>query len=322
MNTRGLSSLVCFISVLVFIFCLSFSNLAKASEQTVFDEGFLTARAITLASFSPKDQPTIPEIVYLMPGEKPLVQTIPNTSVRIVNILDPNFGFGGIQAKFVAPKYTLQDGGQTLTFSSFKKSVGDILGENGIVLAHEDQVDPPVDQVPRSNQIKITRVEVAQIDEFQTLPYQTKTVDDPTLERGKQIVSQQGQNGRKKLTYEVRRENGLEVSRTLVSQTVDQETKTKIIKNGTKVVVLSSVRGVATATNLSNAVVSANYSRGTVVRITNLANGVSIIKTVNYTWGTASAPAGVVLDLSWSILDELRFNGGGAGPSVLVEELK
>jgi len=322
MNKRGLISLVSLVLTVGFILCVAASTVAKAANQTSFDSDFLVSRAIVLGNFTSDEISPIPEIRYLMPGEEGASEMQFNHSRRIVNIFDPRFGLGGIQAIFTAPVYKVQDGEQALTFSSFKKTVGDILAENGVVLANEDQVTPAVSESPLTNSIKITRVSVAQIDEFQTLPYQTKTIDDPTLERGKQIIQQAGKNGKKKITYEVRRENGVEISKTLVSQTVEEEPQTKIIKNGTKVVVLSSVRGIATATNLSNAVVSANYRRGTLLRITNVSNGVSIIKTVNYTWGTASAPSGVVLDLSWSILDELNFNGNGAGPSVLVEELK
>jgi hypothetical protein len=196
------------------------------------------------------------------------------------------------------------------------------LAQGSVELAKEDIVDPARSVEPGSNKILITRVEVAEIQMHETLPYQTKKIDDPNLDRGKQTVSQKGKIGTKTLTYRVRRENGVEVSRSLIKSENDPKPQDEIIKVGTRVVVLSSRRGIATATKLAGAVVSANYKRGTLIRITNLANGVSIFKTVNYTWGTAQAPDGVVLDLSWSILDELKFNGQGAGPTVLVEEIK
>lgn len=299
--------------------CLVPSFKVRASS----DNDYLVGRAIVLANFKPDEMEQMPVMKYIMPGQKGTSSSVFDSNTRVVNLIDPNFGFGGVQAIFTAPEYTIIDAGRSRTVSSFKKTIGGVLDENGYEIAREDQVSPGLEIVANSTvKINITRVEFADLEKTESIPFQTKTVDDPTLERGKTSVSQAGQDGQRKLTYRVRRENGLEVSRDLEKNEIVTKPQDKIVKNGTKVVVLSSVRGIATATNLSNAVVSANYKRGTTIRITNLANGVKIIKTVNYTWGTATAPSGIVLDLSWSILDELKFNGFGAGPNVLVEELK
>jgi len=288
----------------------------KSHAATTIDDNYLIARAIVLAGFTDSDQPTIPQISYLMPGEQPAKENIFNFSERIVTIFDARLGIGGIQAKFIAPKYTIQDGGETLTFSSFKKTVGDILQENGAVLANEDQVTPPADQSPADNKILITRVSVAEIDEFLALPYQTKTVDDPTLERGKKVVEQVGRDGKKKLAYQVRRENGVEVSRSLIGETIELEPQTKIIKNGTKVVVLSSISGEASWTNGVTAM--RKYKRGVTIKVTNLANGKSVITTVGG-WGPQEY-TGRILDLARADFGAIADIGSGTA-NVLVEEL-
>jgi hypothetical protein len=240
-----------------------------------------------------------------------------------VTIIDPAYGLGGVQAVFSAPTYKIIDGNKYSFVKSFKRVVGDILLENNFEIAKEDMVEPLLSSMADpKKEIKVTRVSLAQLQEFETLPYQTKKIDDNTLDLGKTKVSQAGKTGQKTLTYQVRREDGVEVSRILTSQEVSAQPVDEIIKIGTKITVLSSVRGYATATNRSDAIVSPKYKVGTLLRITNLGNGASVTKTVNYTWGTASAPAGVVLDLSWSILDELKFSGNDKGPTVLVEELK
>lgn len=300
---------------------VTLSSGSKTGAQILTKDN-IVGRAVVLADFGPNEVAPMPEIKYLGPGDRGEVAPLNNSHYKVVNLVDPRFGLGGIQAVFVAPQYQVNDGGEALTCPSFYKSVGDILTDCSIILAKEDTVEPDLLSPPGINTIKITRVSVAELEQFETLPYQTKTIDDPNLERGKQKVEQAGKYGKKRLVYQIRRENGVEVSRTVIKEEIVEKPENKIIKNGTKVVVLSSVRGVATATNLSNAVVSANYKRGTLIRITNSANGVSILKTVNYTWGTADPPAGIVLDLSWNILDELKFNGSGAGPNVLVEEIK
>lgn len=312
--------------ILTIFFILAFNKgvgMARENNLPIVDREYLLTRAYALAGFQKNEKPVEPAVKYIMPGVVYSGESVQiGNSVRKVLVVNPENGFGGIEATFVAPKYLVNDAGKTSNVQSFKRVVGDILADGGYQLAKEDIVNPPATAAPTANLIEITRVTVAEIEEFETLPYQTKEIEDSNLDRGVRKVAQEGKTGKKTFTYRVRRENGVEVAKDLVKTEIVSKPEDKIIKIGTRVVVLSSVRGYATATNRQNAVVSANYRRGTLLRITNTANGVSIFKTVNYTWGIASAPEGVVLDLSWSILDELKYNGGGKGPMVLVEEIK
>ncbi len=295
-----------------------------ATPALAYDESYFKGKAIEKAGFQEDELVVEPELVYSLPGSRELAGG--SEADRVITIIDPKFSITGITAVFKAPIYTIVDQTKTYQLPSFKRRVGDILAAGGVDIAKEDMVNPNLSSsapLPENNNlIKITRVSVAEIEKFESLPYQTKRIDDPTLERGKEKVEQEGKIGKKRLLYSVRRENGVEVSRVLSKDEIVEKPKDKIIKVGTKIVVLSSKRGIATATNRNNAVVSANYKKGTLIRITNLQNNTTIIKTVNYTWGTATAPDGIVLDLSWSILDELKYDGKGKGPSVLVEEIK
>ncbi len=70
--------------------------------------------------------------------------------------------------------------------------------------------------------------------EIQKRPYNTKTVNDPTLEEGKQIVSQQPVIGYVSEGYKIFKDsNGKEIKRELISKDSYQPTD-KIIKMGTK----------------------------------------------------------------------------------------
>lgn len=296
----------------------------QAEAQDLYDRGFFVGRAYELANFSEDEMATEPEIKVILPGSKGDIAQTTDSSTRIVNIIDPSVSFGGVQGIFRAPKYTIIDGNKKSETFSFKRGVQGILDEAGVELAKEDRAEPPVSASAIGiSEIKITRVEEAEVEKFETLPYQTKEIDDPNLDRGVKKVSQDGQNGKKRYVYLVRRENGVEVSRVKKIEEIVEKPVDKIIKNGTKVTVLSSTGGYATIYNPSScSVVSVNYRKGTLVRITNKANGVSVIKTVDCTWGIASHPSDVVLDLSRSVLSELKYNGSGKGALVLVEELK
>lgn len=69
----------------------------------------------------------------------------------------------------------------------------------------------------------------------QSIPYQTVYQNDSSLEKGKQVVAQNGQNGVKTITYKETYVNGNLSSKDVISSTVTKNTINKIIKIGTKV---------------------------------------------------------------------------------------
>lgn len=295
----------------------------QASENLPIGEQELIEIAQNRANFSVDDKIPKAQIAYLFAGSKAQANDIFSDSKKVVNFLSLGSFAGQIQVIYDAPQYTVNDGKKQYSVKSFKNSVGGILSQNGVELANEDIVDPPVDSQPIKTSIKITRVSLTQIEKIEPIAYQTKEIQDNTLERGLKKIDSEGKLGQRKLVYQVRREDGVEVSRELIKDEIVEKPINKVTRIGTKVIVLSSVRGYATIYNPSSCtVVSANYKKGTNVRITNLKNGASTIKNVDCTWGIASAPDGIVLDLSRSVLSELKYDGSGKGPSVLVEELK
>lgn len=66
-------------------------------------------------------------------------------------------------------------------------------------------------------------------------PYSVIYEDDPTMEVGKEKVSQYGANGCKSITYKIVKQNGVEISKAVLS-TDTYKPMNKIIKRGTKVV--------------------------------------------------------------------------------------
>lgn len=234
----------------------------------------------------------------------------------------PELGIGSTIVVRHATTVYLSDQDFEKDVRTWSETVNDVLKENKIVLRGDDFVDPGKDTRLENNMtIDVIRVKKESSQTEVSIPFETKKQDDPNTWYGSSSILTPGKNGSKKIEYVTTYYNGLFHSKDVVKETVLENPTTKIIGIGTKRRVLSSVRGYATATNLANATVSATYPRGTLIRITNLSSGKQVIKTVNYTWGTATPPAGVVLDLSWSILDELGFNYVGKGPYVLVEEI-
>ena len=68
------------------------------------------------------------------------------------------------------------------------------------------------------------------------IPFETKTVNDDTVEYGKTIVKTEGVNGEKTYTYSVTYMGEKEKSRKLVKEEITKQPVAKVIANGTKIV--------------------------------------------------------------------------------------
>ena len=215
--------------------------LAMSQKAFAYDESYLKGIAIQKADFQSDELVVEPKLVFSMPGNRPDIQS--GSYDRMITLIDPKLSITGITAVFEAPKYTIIDGKRVYDIYSFKRRVGDILTGGGVDLAKEDIITPnsntlePLAVESGGNLIKITRVALAQIEEFQPVPYRVKKTDDPTINKGVEKITQAGKDGRKQLTYQVRREDGVEVSRTLVNQQIVEAPQDQLVKVGTKPVI-------------------------------------------------------------------------------------
>ena len=252
------------------------------------------------------------------------LSTNPYPEDKISSFPKLDLNMGGKITLHRAPTYTVVDGKKSSEYRSWTTNVGELLSEKGVAVGEEDKINFSVDEELILNmEIKIIRVARTRLVEKETISYKVIEKEDPNLERGKTRIEQSGESGTRELVYEVIREDGEEISRTLVSNEISKKPIDTIKYFGTKVIVLSSEKGYATLTNMyPSGVVSASYRCGTLIRITNLSNGVSIERRVTHTWGSASAPYGVVLDVGANIWASLGYAEWGRGPLVLIEEIK
>ena len=91
-------------------------------------------------------------------------------------------------------------------------------------------------RTPKTNQVEQQYTGTKMITLKQTIDYDTKTINDETLEYGKTEIRTNGAAGEKTLTYEVVYENGKEKERELVKEEVTKQPITKVIANGTKII--------------------------------------------------------------------------------------
>ena len=77
-------------------------------------------------------------------------------------------------------------------------------------------------------------IEVRTVTETQSIAFQTTTINDPSMTKGKTVVRTEGVAGTMTLTYEVTFTNGVQTSKKLVRQVVTKAPTTKITVVGTK----------------------------------------------------------------------------------------
>lgn len=152
---------------------------------------------------------------------------------------------------------TLNDGGADKQLWSTSATVADFLKENEIVVNDLDRVEPSQEaEIQSGETINVIRVEKVTDVVEEPIQYETTRKNDATLEKGQEQVVEAGENGVRKNTVEITKENGKEVSRKRLSSEVAKESTNRVIAVGTKQVVVektqpkqASVRQSETASN-------------------------------------------------------------------------
>jgi uncharacterized protein YabE (DUF348 family) len=159
--------------------------------------------------------------------------------------------------------------------------VAGLLESLAIVVDPEDQVTPsPATPLSRGMIIRVVNVEVERVVEQQQLPYSTEVENSNEYMQGVRKVVRAGVPGLANRTYEVRRENGREVSRTLVDSRQVRAPVKALVVEGTRPP--HSESGVASWYHRVGMVAAhKTLPMGTEVHVTNVANGRTVTVIIN-----------------------------------------
>lgn len=139
---------------------------------------------------------------------------------------------------------TLLDGNEEKKVWSTSTTVADFLKQSNIQLNEFDRVERQMDEmVIPDSVIKVVRVEKVTDVVEEATNFAVETKKDDSLLKGTEKVVQAGEKGTVSRTYDVQKENGVEVSRNVISEKVIKEPKKKVVAVGTKVVTASVSRG-------------------------------------------------------------------------------
>jgi len=115
---------------------------------------------------------------------------------------------------------SLQAGGVTAYFMTTAGTVADLLTSRGLTVGAADRLNPPAD-TPVTDGLAVTlqRVTTEQETETVDIPFNTVSQSTPSLGKGQTKVVTAGVNGQATQVFNVVLVDGVEESRTLVSQT-------------------------------------------------------------------------------------------------------
>ncbi|MDP4089999.1 MAG: ubiquitin-like domain-containing protein [Bacillota bacterium] len=124
--------------------------------------------------------------------------------------------------------------GKTLQIASAASTIGDMFDAEGITVSDYDKVSPLKTQsITDGMLITITRVSSEIVREVQPIDYPTEIRKDNELASNVTKVVQEGQPGEREITTRVVYEDGKEVSREVVNNSVTKQPMQKVLLQGT-----------------------------------------------------------------------------------------
>ncbi|MEK3800859.1 ubiquitin-like domain-containing protein [Peribacillus sp. FSL H8-0477] len=129
----------------------------------------------------------------------------------------------------------LEVGGIEKQVWSTSTTVADFLKQQDVKLNKWDRVEPKLsEKVQAKNKITVIRVEKVTDVVEEPVQFAVITKEDENMDKGKKKILANGKDGLVSRQYEVVKENGKEVKRSLVSEAVRTKKKDKVVAVGTK----------------------------------------------------------------------------------------
>lgn len=225
----------------------------NSSSETI--DGFLRENNIQLASHD-----------YIIPDKnEPLY---PGTQIEIQRAI----------------KIKIESDGKTIENYTLANDIASILTENNVSLNHLDKVSTSLNALPQENvPIIITRINIEERVSHEEIDFKTIYNSDDSLGWREEKITQEGIKGIQEVTYRITYKNAQEISRVLLQKTIAKEPVPKIITKGTYVKLGKKDTGVATWYSYKGGMYAASTTlpRGSYAKVTNTANGKSIVVQIN-----------------------------------------
>ncbi len=166
-----------------------------------------------------------------------------------------------------------------ISLTTYGMTVGELLTRAKIALSPIDQINFDIRRrVTNGDKVVITRVsEETVIEEEESNP-PIKVKSDPTMLLGDEKVEEPGKPEITKITVRIHSENGEETSRKVVKREQVQKAETRIVRRGTKVIVVGTENGRASwYGTVAGTAAHRTLPFGTRLRVINTLTGTSTI---------------------------------------------
>lgn len=206
--------------------------------------------------------------------------------------------------------------------STYGDSLENIIAEANIELDSDDLITPNKETVVKKDlEVEIVKVEIKEEKETKKIDFETVKKDDPETSYLKKFTKTEGEHGEKEIVYEISYHNGEEVGREKVSENIIKEPVDKVIVQGTRMKLGKANKGLASwyAWTGTLACASRDYPKGTYLKVSNPANGKSVVVVVN-DYGPQEW-TGRIIDLDKVAFGKLASVGAGV-IDVKVQEIK
>ena len=226
----------------------------------------LSTQEKTVANFLEKNRIILGEFDQIIPEKDTPIFS--GSQIELRRALKVNFAVDGKNI----PGYALA------------RNIRDVISENNIALSRLDQVVPSLNSLPADNlKIVITRINVEEKTETETIPFKIIEKTDAKLSWREKKIEQKGEKGRREIRYKITYKNGKEISRVILEKKNIQEPVAKIIVQGTFVKTGKAHKGLGTWYAWKGGLFAANpwLPLGSYVKVTNLGNGKSVIVQIN-----------------------------------------
>lgn len=210
--------------------------------------------------------------------------------------------------------------GKEIKIDTTGRTIKNAIDEAAITLSPVDKVSPDISSLLTPNlKIIVTRINIAEVTATEDVPFQTVQKEDNTVLWKQTAVKQVGVKGTREKKYRVTYTNGKETNRALLGSTVTQAPVSEIDVVGTKIIVGKTQTGQGTwyANGNDLTCASLDFAHGKYLRVTNRANGKSVIVLVN---DSGPYGKGRIIDLNEKAFQKISDIGAGV-INVKVEEI-
>jgi uncharacterized protein YabE (DUF348 family) len=219
-----------------------------------------------------------------------------------------------------ALKIKITADGKSIDGYTLSKTISQAVMENGVTLGRLDKTTPDLNSLPQNNMaIIVVRINVEEVTQNEDIDFKTTQKLDNKMGWREKNITTPGEKGIREVKYKVTYKDNKEVSRVVLSKSIVKDPVTQVETQGTYVKCGKANKGQGTWYSYQGGLFAASLTiaKGSYARVTNTANGKSVIVQIN---DSGPYGKGRIIDLDKVAFQKIADLGAGV-IGVKVEEV-